>query len=333
LHPGKVPPEVLSNIIFKHLGSADSDVILGPGLGQDAAVLRVGEKILIAATDPITGSVEDVGWLAVHVNANDIATFGVPPRWFLASLMLPAGSDEKQIEHIVGQVHEAANSLGIAVVGGHSEITLGIDRPIVAGFMLGVADDGAFVTSSGAQPGDAIILTKSIALEGTAILAAEGRKKLAKLLGEDLLQDAVLLRDRISVVAEGLAAFRTGHVTAMHDPTEGGVSNGLHELCDASSVGFDIELSLMRAEDSTQRICELLAVNPLDLISSGCMIITCAQDYAKEVIRAIEQERVPAVRIGTIHPDTSHRQSEEGSSLGRPTTDALWDALERVNRL
>ena len=333
MHPGKVPPDILSNIIFKHLGSTDSDVILGPGLGQDAAVLRVGEKVVVAATDPITGSIEDVGWLAVHVNANDIATFGVPPRWFLASLMLPVGCDESQIEHIVGQVHEAAKSLGIAVVGGHSEITPGVDRPIVAGFMLGIADDGAFVTSSGARAGDAIVLTKSIALEGTSILATEERNKLAKLLGSDLVQQAVSLRDRLSVVAEGLAAFRTGHVTAMHDPTEGGLSNGLHELCDASSVGFDINLSSVRTEDSTQRICELLAIDPMDLISSGCMIITCAQDSAKEVVHSIEKAGVSAGRIGSIHPDTSHREAEGGAGVSRPSTDALWAGLERVKRL
>ncbi|TFF94041.1 hydrogenase [Candidatus Thorarchaeota archaeon] len=333
MHPGKVPPDILSRIIFKHLGKEDPDVILGPGLGQDASVLGVGEKVIVAATDPITGSVEDVGWLAVHVNANDIATFGVRPRWFLASLMLPVGCDEKQIEHIVGQINRAANSLGIAVVGGHSEITEGIDRPIVAGFMLGVADDGEFVTSSGARPGDAIVLTKSIGIEGTSILASEGKEKLERLLGEKLVEQALSLRNEISVVAEGLAAFKTGHVTAMHDPTEGGIYNGLHELCDASSVGFEIDTSAMAIDEATQRICETLAVNPMELISSGCMILTCSDSHANQVVDAIERTGVAATRIGSIHPEATHRRTTQGVDVPRPETDVLWTALKRVKSL
>lgn len=331
--PGKVPPDILRDIIFKHLGKEDPDVILGPGLGQDASVLRIGDKVLIAATDPITGSIEDVGWLAVHVNANDIATFGVPPRWFLASLILPVGCSREQIEHIVGQVHRAASSLNIAVVGGHSEITEGIDRPIVAGFMLGIADDGKFVTSSGAQSGDAIILTKSVALEGASILAAEGQERLKQLLGEEVINRAISLRSQISVVREGLAAFKTGHVTAMHDPTEGGIYNGLHELCDASSVGFEIDVSSIFIDQATQRICETLGVNPMELISSGCMILTCTDARSDDVISAIESSGVSSVRIGSIHSNQRHRKTTEGNEIPRPATDALWEALRRLDQL
>ncbi len=333
MQPGKVPPDILSNIIFKHLGHSDPDVILGPGLGQDASVLKVGQKVIIAATDPITGSIEDLGWLVVHVNANDIATFGVAPRWFLASLMLPVGCTEEQIEHIVDQVHKAASSLDIAVVGGHSEITPGIDRPIAAGFMLGVAEDGQFVTSSGAKPGDAIVLTKCAAPEGTAILASEGREKLTALLGQRIVDQAISLRNRISVVKDGLAAFRTGHVTAMHDPTEGGVSNGLHEICDASGVGFRIDVAAIKTDESTSRICETLAIDPMELISSGCMILTCKSSNSEDVIRAIEKEGIEAAVIGETTSDPSVRETYNGSRIQRPATDALWAALERVKRL
>ena len=331
--PGKVPPDVLSSIIFKHLGSSDDDVILGPGLGQDASVLRVGDKVIVAATDPITGSIEDLGWLVVHVNANDIATFGVPPRWFLASLMLPVGSTEDQIEHIVDQVHEAASSLDIAVVGGHSEITPGIDRPIAAGFMMGVADHGQFVTSSGAKPGNAIVLTKSAGLEGTSILASEGREKLAALLGEETVSHAIALRSRISVVKDGLTAFGTGHVTAMHDPTEGGVSNGLHEICDASGVGFKIDLQSIKIDHSTSRICETLVINPMELISSGCMLLTCNGENSDDVVLALEKAGIEAAIVGQITEDPEVREASDGSRIHRPETDALWAALERVKQL
>jgi hydrogenase expression/formation protein HypE len=253
--PGKVPPEILQKIVFANLGMKDPDILLGPSIGEDASVIRVGDKVIIAATDPITGSVADVGWLAVHVNANDIATFGVQPRWFLVSIMLPEKTTPEELGHIMKQIDDAAQILGIAVAGGHSEVTKGINRPIIVGFMIGVADEGDYVSSSGTQPGDSIILTKSIALEGTAILATEGKEYLISKVGFNVVEKGVALRAAISVVAEGIAAYRTGYVTAMHDPTEGGLSGGLHEICDASNVGFEIYKDAIPIDESTKIIC------------------------------------------------------------------------------
>ncbi len=252
---GKLPPDVLERLVFTRLGSKDPDLILGPGTGRDAALIRIGDNILVASTDPITGSIEDVGWLSVHVNANDIATFGVTPRWFFASLMVPSGSTVADVGRIMEQIDEASKPLGIAVAGGHTEFTGGIDRPIVAGFMLGITREGQYVTSAGAQPSDSIVITKTIGLEGTAILAAEGAKVLSRRVSERVLADARRLREQISVVKEGLAAFETGHVTAMHDPTEGGFAGGIHEVCDASGVGFEMDLDAIPIHPSTLSIC------------------------------------------------------------------------------
>jgi hydrogenase maturation factor len=302
-------------------------------LGEDASLVRVGNKVLVAATDPITGSVEDVGWLAVHVNANDVATFGISPRWFLVSIILPPGCTKEQLAHIMQQIDEAAQSLDIAVIGGHTEITEGIDRPIVAGFMMGLADDGEYVTSAGAKPGDLIIMTKYAGLEGTSILATEGKGKLANLLEKELLDEATGLRDHISVVSEGLAAFRTGKVTAMHDPTEGGVANGIHEICDASGVGCQIELEKIPIHKATRRICETLAINPLELISSGSMLLTCPSDSGDEIVNAIQSVGVSASIIGTVISEEDIRTTKDGMSLHRPSNDALWTALHRLKGL
>ncbi|MHA2355275.1 MAG: AIR synthase related protein, partial [Candidatus Thorarchaeota archaeon] len=239
--PGKVPPDVLDRIVFAHLGKKDKDLLLGPSIGEDASLIRVGEVVIVAATDPITGSVEDIGWLAVHINANDVATFGVRPRWFLASIMLPTGFQEDDLERIMSQIHEAALSLDITVAGGHTEITDGIDRPIVAGFMMGVTTEGSYVTSAGAKPGNAIMMSKTAAIEGTAILATEGSSLLAPLISKQTVENAISLRSQISVVEDGVIAFETGHITAMHDPTEGGLLGGIHEICDASQVGFELD--------------------------------------------------------------------------------------------
>ena len=332
--PGKVPPEILQKIVFANLGKKDPDILLGPSLGEDASVIQIGDKVIITATDPITGSVADVGWLAVHVNANDIAAFGIHPRWFLTSIMLPEKTTPEELGYIMKQIDDAAQILGIAIAGGHSEITEGINRPIVAGFMIGIADQGEYVTSSGARPGDSIIVTKSMALEGTAILAKEGAAHLTPKVGLDIVERAKTLRAKISVVAEGIAAFETGYVTAMHDPTEGGLAGGLHELCDASKVGFEIYIDAIPIDDSTKAICDALNINAMELISSGSMIICCNKENATEVVNTIQSRGVSASIIGKIVQDFDRRiivTDSDGFTLQRPAKDALWDALKKIS--
>ncbi|MFX1368085.1 MAG: AIR synthase family protein [Promethearchaeota archaeon] len=333
--PGKIPPDILKSLVFTHLGKKDPDLLLGPRVGEDASLIRVGKDIIVVATDPITGSIEDVGRLAVHINANDIATFGVQPRWFLASIMLPQGCTQSDLKHIIQQIDTAAKSLEIAVAGGHTEITSGLDRPIIAGFMIGVADDGKYVTSSGARPGDHFIMTKSIALEGTSILATEGSEYLLDSLDSKLLKEARTLGSMISVVKEGLAAFKTGYLTAMHDPTEGGIAGGIHEICDASEVGCSIRKSQIPIHSITELICEILDINPMHLISSGSMLMTCSSDFSTDVIKAINSVGVSAAVIGEVVKDSSRRYiivDGEPIPLSRPESDALWAALDRVTQ-
>ncbi|MCF2136258.1 MAG: AIR synthase family protein [Candidatus Thorarchaeota archaeon] len=333
MHPGKVPPDVLSRLVFPFLGHADPNVLLGPALGQDASLIRIGDRILIASTDPVTGSVEDIGWIAVNVNANDIATFGVQPRWFFVTLMMPPGSQPDDVGTIMQQIHEACSRLGITVAGGHTEVTVGLDRPIVVGFMLGACSEGEYVTSSGARPGDAIIMTKKIAIEGTAIIATEGADYFSGKIDQSLLEEAHALRDLVNVVKEGVTAFKTGHVTAMHDPTEGGLAGGLHEICDASGVGFRIFEDEIATHPATLAICQLLNIDKYYLISSGSMLITCDRDSADDIIRALDEVGVSASVIGEIVKDSRIREIVTAAGprdLSRPTTDALWDALAIV---
>jgi hydrogenase expression/formation protein HypE len=298
--PGKVPPEILNKIVFPHLGVLDTSVLLGPKLGEDASLIQIGDHVIVASTDPITGSVEDIGWLVVHVNANDIATFGVAPRWFLVSIMLPNGSKPEELESIMTQIDEATKALNIAVVGGHSEVTERLEQPIVVGFMMGLAEKNQYVTSKGAKVGDVLMMTKTIAIEGTAILATEGYDKLSKLLGNDVIKDACKLRDQISVVKEGVTAFDTGHIHAMHDPTEGGLAGGIHELCDASSVGFNIDYDKIPISMPTRLICEVLQLNPLELISSGTMLMSCASENVDMVVNTLKKEGIDTTPIGVI---------------------------------
>jgi len=335
LLPGKIPPDMLKTLVFSHLGSYDPDIILGPALGEDASLIQVGENVIVAATDPITGSTEDVGWLAVHINANDIATFGVAPRWFLMSILLPSGSSPEDLARIMEQIDRASESLGISVAGGHTEITEGIDRPIIAGCMMGVTSVGGYVTSAGARAGDHIIMTKTAAIEGTAILAAEGEAFLSDKIGKSDLRDACDIREQISVVKDGVTAYGTGYLTAMHDPTEGGLSGGLHELCDASGVGFRIDLDRIPVHDSTRQVCEILSIDFMELISSGCMLMTCDPDHSEDVVSALQVEGILATVVGTIESDSRERLCKcngKYKPLPRPSTDAIWDALKKLSQ-
>ncbi|UCH03462.1 MAG: AIR synthase family protein [Candidatus Thorarchaeota archaeon] len=333
--PGKIPPDVLKTLVFSHLGSYDPDIILGPAVGEDASLIQIGENVVVAATDPITGSIEDIGWLAVHINANDIATFGVAPRWFLVSILLPPASSPDDLARIMEQINRASESLGISVAGGHTEITEGIDRPILTGFMMGITSPGGYVTSAGARTGDHIIMTKTAAIEGTAILATEGEEILSARLGKNVVSDACEMRGQISVVKEGVTAFGTGYLTAMHDPTEGGLSGGLHELCDASDVGFRIDLDRIPVHDVTRQVCDMLSIDFMELISSGCMLMTCDPDHSEDVVSALHSVGVLATVIGTIESESKDRtfmSKGEVKPLPRPSTDALWHALNRLSQ-
>lgn len=333
LPAGKVPPEVLEEIVFKRLGVESGDVLLGPSKGEDGAVVRVGGKVLVSSMDPITGAVERLGWLAVNINANDVATFGVKPRFFSSCILLPSGAESGVLREICDQIDSAAKKLGVAVIGGHSEVTPGLKHPIVVGYAFGVAEEGRYVTSGGAEAGDVIILTKGAGIEGTAILASERRERLSRELGEEVVKAAESFYERISVVEDALTAFKAGGVTAMHDPTEGGVAGGIHEIADASGLGFEVFEEKIPVAPETSMICSYFNVDPLQLIGSGALLISVKPEYAGKVLEALESRGIRASKIGRFLPDPEKRILVRGdgrvAELVRPVSDHLWKALER----
>lgn len=332
-HAGKIPTHILREIVFKHLGAKRKDVILGPSIGEDGALVEVGDKVLVSSMDPITGAVNRIGWLAVNISANDIATFGVQPLFFSSCILLPKGSNEKIVQIICDQIDKAAKKLGVAVVGGHSEVTPGIKHPIVVGYSIGITEKGRYVTSGGAKPGDRLILTKTIGIEGTAILASDRREVLMPKLGGSVLKTAEGFFDQISVVEEAVSAFETGGVTAMHDPTEGGVAGGIHELADASGVGVKVFEEKMPIAPETFRICKFFKIDPLQLISSGALLISAKTDSTDKILGRLASNNVKASVIGEVLPSPQDRilVRKDGSAvkLVRPVYDHLWLALER----
>ena len=306
---GKLPPDLLRSLLSQV--PADPRVVVGPRVGEDAAVISFGQGLLVAKTDPITFATEHIGWYAVQVNANDIAVMGGEPRWFLAAVLLPEGASPEMAEAIFHQVDSACRSLGIALVGGHMEVTQGLSRPIVVGSMLGEATPDTLVPSSGARKGDDVILTEGIAIEGTAALALEHGPLLAA-RGADpaLVRRAAqyLFDPGISVVEDARVARRAGRVHAMHDPTEGGLATGLWELAQASGLGLEVDLGQVLVLPETGELCELLGIDPLGLLASGALILTCPPEATQAILSAYEDAGISAAVIGRmVEPDKGFR--------------------------
>jgi hydrogenase maturation factor len=282
--------------------------------------------------DPITGAVERIGWLVVNINANDIATFGVEPTLFSSCILLPERGERKTLETICAQMDEAAKDLGIAIIGGHCEVTLDLTNPIVIGCAMGIAEKGKYVTAGDAKPGDKLILTKSAGIEGTAILAAEKEEQLKKAVNSTLFQRAKKFYNKISVVKDALIAVKTGGVHAMHDPTEGGVSGGIREMAEASNVGFQVYEEKIPIQPETQKICDYFKIDPLQLISSGALLISAEPEFAEKIVRELKQNQIDASVIGEFLQNKREHKiiRKDGTiqTLPRPVSDYLWLALK-----
>src|SRR5712664_1052907 len=270
---GKIPPETLLRTVYTNLGRRDKSVLVGPGIGRDSAAVKQDGTILVFTADPITGTPSHIGQHSVEINANDIATTGARPKWYLCTILLPVGTRESSLTEITGEIHETAKRLGITVVGGHTEATPGIDRPIISGFMIGETR-GRILSAQDGRPGDRILLTKTVGLEGTAILARDKAALLRKKgVPEGLLKLARSYQEQISVVEEALLTAKLKGVHAMHDPTEGGVLNGLWEMAEASDVGVEVWAEKIPVAPATNVICLTLGLDPLKLMSSGTLLL------------------------------------------------------------
>jgi hydrogenase maturation factor len=305
LAPGKPPPEVLERL-FAGLSGRDPRVVVGPRVGEDAAVLHLGDRYLVAKADPITFVAEEIGWYAVHVNANDLAVRGARPAWFLMTLLLPERhADEAALSAIFRQVQEACDAVGARLVGGHTEVTVGLERPILAGAMLGEVQTDRLITTSGARVGDAVVLSKGIAIEGTSVLAREFERPLR----DRGVPAATLARARdfvrrpgISVLPEAQAALAVSQVHAMHDPTEGGLATGLWELAHAGGVGLRIDENAIPVLPESRTLCDALTADPLGLIASGALLLTCAVADAGRILRAWDAHGIAGQIIGDVRP-------------------------------
>ena len=333
---GKLDHAFLGRLLSRYT-QADDRVLVGATIGEDATVIDFGSSCLVAKTDPITFATDEIGWYAVQVNANDIAVTGGVPRWFLATVLLPeAITDEALVEDLFRQLSAACASLGVSLCGGHTEVTHGLDRPIVVGQMLGEVDRDRLVVTSGGQPGDDLLLSKGIAVEATAIIAREKATELSGTFSVRFLTRcrAMLHDPGISIVREvrlALEAAPYEAIHAMHDPTEGGLATGLWEMATASGTGLWVDRDAVPVLPETEALCARFGLDPLGVIASGSLLLAVDPRFTPLVLDAWGAAGIAGARIGRLTPQMegmTMTAAGQGTSLPRFRRDEIARLFE-----
>jgi len=317
---GKLDRETLSELVLARTGAANPDLLAGPAFGEDAAAIRVGGETLVVSTDPISLAAERIGQLAVAVASNDVAACGGRPEFLLCTVLLPR-ADTTVLDTITGQLDAESTRLGLTIAGGHTEVVAGLDRPLCSLTCFGVAD--RFVSTSGAAPDDRILLTKGAGIEATGVLATDFRDRLD--LPAETLDRATAALDDLSVMPE--TAVLAPVATAMHDPTEGGVLEGLIEIALASGTTLDVDRDAIHVREETRAVCDALDVDPLRVLGSGALLATVGADDVDDVSNALAEEGIVAAEIGRVERGEASVRIG-GRRYTEPIRDdmyALWD--------
>jgi hydrogenase expression/formation protein HypE len=292
--------DVLQRCVFPFTTSDAPDVILGATFGEDVALTRVGGDILASHLDPIVGAIGNIGWLAVHVACNDIATTGIPPQWILPLVLVPSQDDEDLLQRIMRDASRAANEIGVSIIGGHTGYSANLARPLVAVTALGAARGRRPLLTRGACVGEQVLVTKGVAIEGVAILAQDFADVARKLgLGENDLAEARGLMTQLSVVKEAVAIAAQG-ATAMHDVTRGGLLETLLEIASLSGVAIELDAGLLPISSVVSRFAKAFQFDPLWMISSGTLAATVPAGRVAEVSRVLTETGMPFAFVGRV---------------------------------
>lgn len=321
---GKVSETILKRSIFKQIRTKRDEVLLGAGVGEDCAAMKLEPgEIFVISTDPITGTVKDIGTLAIQVTVNDLASSGAEPVGVMLTVLLPESITEEDIKKMMGEVEEACSKARIQVMGGHTEITRAVTQPVISVTGVGKAREDRLISTAGAKAGQDILVTKWIGIEGTSIIAKEKEDELRKRFSGAFIDTAKGFDQYLSVLPEASIAVGFG-ISAMHDVTEGGIYGALWELAEASQVGLEIDLKAIPIRQETVEICEYFGLNPYYLISSGCMLM--AGERGHDLVRELKKAGIPAAVIGKAVEGKAKRilNGEEEAFLERPKTDELY---------
>ena len=324
---GKVPENVLKRSVIRQLHTKRDEVLVGAAVGEDcAAVELAADEMFVVSTDPITGTAQDIGKLAILITTNDLASAGAEPVGVMLTILLPEDFEEPELRNLMQQLEAACKEVSVQIMGGHTEVTRAVSQPVVTVCGVGKAKKGKLVTTGGARPGMDVIATKWIGLEGTSIIAKEKEAELLTRYAPDFIRTAKDFDRYLSVMGEAAVAVSNG-VSAMHDVTEGGIFGALWELAEASGVGLEIDLKRIPIRQETVEICEFFDVNPYELISSGCMLM--AAEDGNTLVQKLYQAGIPAVVIGkaTEGNDRVIVNEEERRFLEPPKTDELYKVV------
>jgi hydrogenase maturation factor len=305
LRAGKLDIDILKDLLERH-AILDPQVVLGPKIGEDAAVVDPGrgsEHYWVVTSDPITFTTDEIGYYGVVVNLNDIATRGAIPRWFLATLLFPEGESLDLVKNVFAQIHEACRRFGISLIGGHTEITPGIERTILSGHMIGQVKKDRLVITGGAQDGDLLLLAKGICIEGTSIIAREKEAELtARGISPSLIKKAksFIFDPGIEVLSAARLACESASVHSMHDPTEGGLINGIIEMALASDKEIVVDLGKVPIYEESRILCQHFGLDPFGVIASGALLLTIAPSNLSSLQRAFREAGIPVEVIGEV---------------------------------
>lgn len=324
---GKVPETILDRSVFKQLTVRRDEVITGPGIGIDCGIIDFSkEEYCVISCDPITAAVEDIGTLAVHITANDLASSGATPIGLMLTVMLPEGFSEGDLKTIMQDINKTCEALNLQIIGGHTEVTKAVNQPIISVAGIGKVHKSFVPAPSKVKQGQSIVMTKWAGIEGTAIIAASKEEVLKKHYNYDFIEGAKTFNQFLSVVPESKIAMDTG-VSLMHDVTEGGIFGALWEIGASYNGGLEVELDKIPIRQETIEICEYYDLNPYKLISSGSLLIVT--DNGKELVQRLGEEGIQAAIIGKITEGNERIivQSDSRRSLYPPKADELYKVI------
>ena len=318
---GKLPTDLLGEILGQ-LGPSSPEVQVGPKIGEDACAIDVPEGTLVAASDPITLTGTDIARFAVIVNANDVAVMAVRPRWFLATVLLPTGTTEDRVHDLFGDLARAVSEVGASLVGGHTEVTAAVTQPLIVGTMLGLGATADVVVTGGARSGDLVVQIGGVPIEGAAVLAVGAGPHL-EAVNVEIIERAAAARDDpgISVVEQALTAAELG-ATAMHDPTEGGILGGLHELAMASGTALRVDSSKMLWFEPGVILCRAAGLDPWATLASGSLLATFGPDDVEAALAAFRAGDHAAAVVATVE-DGAGVSDITGRPLAMPERDEI----------
>ena len=324
---GKVPENVLKRSILKQIKTKRPEVLVGADVGEDCAIIGLQpDEVMVLSTDPITGTTKEMGRWAVMISANDIASSGAEVIGVLVCALLPPRIREIKIRELMQEIEACCQELNIQVVGGHTEVTDAVNRPVLSVTGIGKVKKDRMLPTKGANPEQDIVITKWVALEGTAILAKEKEEELLQKFPAFLIEEAKGYSRYLSIIKEAAIAGKS-NVSAMHDITEGGVFGALWEMAESAGVGLTIDLKKIPIKQATVEICNYFDVNPYEMMSSGSLML--AADNGYDLVRVLEEAGIHAAVIGKVTEgnDRVVTNGEETRFLEPPKTDQLYKAL------